>query len=241
MARPWAALERERLVIEGPPQAAWPNPPSAWLAANGTNATPPAQITVEQVAVRLSGTRVLPAYSVLAFRLTAAEGDSIIFQADAAQGSAEAFDSYLFNAANYTLYSTLREGGDPNANVSFFNDYTRRSTPHTAFTTEPLPAGTYFVVIDNDERLSSGANPNGTITVTFALALVNNSLPPTALIVILAGAAAAIYATIRWRPVFDARSPLLDMDGEAELDEEGAEGGAHPDMDEGEGPPPHPR
>ena len=240
-ATPCAAPPGERFQSAGPLTGVGPNPPASLLAANGTNATPAATITVEQVAGRLSGTRVLPAYSVLAFRIEAAEGDSILFQADASQGSAEVFDSYLFNAENYTVYAALREGGDPYANVSFFIGYTRLLTEHTAFTTDPLPAGTYFVVIDNDERLSSGANPNGTVTVTFAIALVNNSLPPTALIVILAGAAAAIYATIRWRPVFDARSPLLDMDGEGESDEEGADEAAHPDMDEGEGPPPHPR
>jgi len=215
--------------------------PGALLAANGLNATPPASITVEPVSGRLAGTRVLPAYAILVFRVTAAEGDSIIFQADAPQGSSEVFDSYLFDAENYTVYAALREGGNPNATVSFFVDYSRAATEHTAFTTEPLPAGTYFVVIDNDERLANGANPSGNVTVTFAVALVNNSLPMAALIVILAGAAAAIYATVRWRPVFDARSPLLAIDGDGTLDDEGAEEPLHPDMDEGEGPPPHPR
>lgn len=222
--------------------AGWAAPwPSALLAPSPTNGTPPATFTVERVASRLTGSRVLPAYSVLAFRIDAAEGDSLIFEADVPPGSNQVFDCYLLNAANYTLYSTLREGGDPNASVTYFLDYstTTKGTEHTAFTTEPLPAGTYFIVLDNDERLATGALPNGTVTVSFALAVVNNSLPPAALWVILAGAGAAIYATIRWRPVFDARSPLLGI--EADSDEESGEAGGHPDMDEGEGPPPHPR
>jgi hypothetical protein len=240
LARPWIALQGELLEVRSVPPAPSAPPPSALLAPDNSNATPPATITVENVPSRLSGTRVLPAYSIVVFRLEAADGDSIIFQADAPQGGAQVFDSYLFNAQNYSTYSTLREGGDANANVTFFIDYSRAKTEHTAFTTEPLPAGTYFVVLDNDERLGSGADPNGTVSVTFAVALVNNSLPPAALWVILVGAAAAIYATIRWRPVFDARSPLLGIEGDAESDEEGAEDDAHPDMDEGEGPPPHP-
>lgn len=204
-------------------------------------ALPAAQKFIEEAGGKLSGTRTLAPYSLLALRVNAAEGDSLIFQADAAGGGT--FDCYLFDAANFGVYLSARERADPNENVSFFKDYSRPRTEHIAFTTEPLPAGTYFVVVENDERLLNGAAPTGPVTVTFAVARVNNSLPPTAIAIVIGAAAAAIWATVRWRPVFDVRSPLLEVTGPelSELEDDGDE--ADPDatdMGEGEGPPPHP-
>jgi hypothetical protein len=206
---------------------------------------PPANRIVEDVATRLSATRELPAYSFLALRLQVADGDSVIFTADSRQG--ERFDCYLMNSENFTLYFDARERPNLTLAVSFLQDYSRTGTDHISYTTEPIAPGTYYLVIENDERLVHGTNPNGSVHVTFAVALVNNSIPPVAVLLVIGAAAAAIWATVRWRPHFDVRSPLLkvpspdpaefgeDPDGDNDEPE------ALPEMDEGEGPPPHPR
>ncbi len=206
---------------------------------------PPAARNVEDVSVRLSSSRELPAYSFLALRLQVADGDSVIFTADSQTG--ERFDCYLMNSENFTVYYDARERANRTGTVSFLQEYSRTGTDHISYTTDPIAPDTYYLVIENDERLVRGTSPNGSVHVTFAVALVNNSIPPIAVLLVIGAAAAAIWATVRWRPHFDVRSPLLEVPppDPAEFGEdsepEGAEPEALKEMDEGEGPPPHPR
>jgi hypothetical protein len=195
-------------------------------ADNAVNVTvyfapPPIVALVENVPARASETRTLGAYAYLAFRIDLHDGDSLIFQADSAGGVL--FDCYLFDEANFARYADAREHPSTVGNVSFIRDYSGTSREHIAFTAEPLPPGKYYLVIDNDERLRSGAMPQGPVTVHYALAVVNNSLPAWAVVVVIAAAAAAIWATVRWRPHFDVRSPLLEIPPPDPDDQDGAD------------------
>ena len=198
---------------------------------NAANVTvyfaPPAVVAlVENVPARASETRTLGPYAYLAFRFDLHDGDSLIFQADAEGGVL--FDCYLFDEANFARYADAREHPTSVGNVSFIRDYSGTSRDHIAFTAEPLPPGKYYLVLDNDERLRSGADPQGRVTLHYALAVVNNSLPSWAVAVVIAAAAAAIWATVRWRPHFDVRSPLLEIPPPDPDDQDGV------DQDEGD-------
>jgi hypothetical protein len=215
-------------------------------ANNHDNATayfgpPPATRTVEDFAGKASGTRTLPPYSYLAFKLDLSDGDTLILQADAEGGAL--FDCYLMDAENYARYREAREA--PAGAVSFIRDYSRNGTDHIAYTAEPMPPGTYYLVLENDERLQHGATPVGPVTVGYALATVNNSLPAWSVAVVIGAAAAAVWATVRWRPHFDVRSPILGVPppDPAEISDENFEGeGEPPGPPGGEAPPvPPPR
>ena len=213
-------------------------------ADNAANVTvhfeaPPAAATLESVASKSSDTLTLQAYAYHAFRIELRDGDSLIFQADSEAGVL--FDCYLLDASNYARYTDAREHPATVGEVSFIRDYSGTSRDHIAFTAEPLPPGIYYLVLENDERLQSGAEPNGPVTIHYALAVVNNSLPAWAVIVVIGAAAASIWATVRWRPHFDVRSPLLEIPP-PDLDEpdgpDGAGSAALPEGENGDGPPP---
>jgi hypothetical protein len=193
---------------------------------------PPAAREEEDVAQRSSGARTLPAYSYLAFRLALRDGDALIFEANSQEGAL--FDCYLLEAEAYERYREAREAAPANATVEFLGDYSRVKTDHIAFTADPLPSGTYFLVIDNDDRLQSGQASQGPVRVDYAVAIVNNSLPWWAAIVALAAAAAAIWAIVRWRPHFDVRSPLLAVPAPSpeELEGEGEQPDAPPSLND---------
>lgn len=189
-------------------------------------APPAAQKTVETYQGKIAATRTLPPYAYLAFRIELRDGDSLIFQADSGEG--EFFDCYLMQASAYERYRQVRESPDPNASVLFIKEYSRNATTHIQYTADPLPPGTYYLVIENDQRLQLGASPTGPVTVDYALAVVNNSLPPYAAIIVMGAAAAAIYATVRWRPHFDVRSPLLEVPPPEAEELDGGDPGADP-------------
>jgi len=216
------------------------------LSNNHVNVTvyfgpPTATRVVEDIAVRASGNRMLPPYTLLAMRVDLREGDSLIFQADAeAPGT---FDCYLLNDANFTIYFNAREAPANHSQVTFLQDYSRTDTDHIAFTSEPLPPGRYYLVLENDDRLQRGASPIGPVNLSFAVAIVNNSLPPGAIALVIGAAAAAIWATVRWRPHFDVRSPLLEVpppDPDELAEEREGAGALGQELEEGEGLPPHP-
>jgi hypothetical protein len=202
---------------------------------------PPVAATVENAPARSSQTRTLPAYAYLALRIELSDGDSLIFQADSEGGVL--FDCYLLDEANFARYADAREHPATVGNVSFIKDYSGTSRDHIAFTAEPLPPGKYYLILENDERLRSGADPQGPVTIHYSLAVVNNSLPAWAVIIVIAAAAAAIWATVRWRPHFDVRSPLLEIPPPDPDEQDGADPDGTPPLpeDEGEEPaPPHP-
>jgi hypothetical protein len=193
-------------------------------------APPPARFDVVAVSDRIAGNATLPPYTVLVLVLDVGQGESILFEAEAP--APQAFDQYLLDEANWTIYRNATV--DPGAVVGFFHDYSPTDTTHAAFTTVPLPAGRYYLVIENDERLRGGVRPTGPVNVTYAAAIVNSSLPPALLAVVIGAAIAAIWATVKWRPAFDVRSPLLEVPppDPSELEDEDAESGG----DEGGGP-----
>lgn len=195
---------------------------SARLTA--TFAPPAARFDLVAVSERIAGNSTLLPYTVLVLVLDVAEGESILFEAEAQPP--HAFDEYLFDEHNWRAYRNATV--DPNAMVAYFHDYYQTNTTHAAFTTAPLPAGRYYLVIENDERLERGTRPTGPVNVTYAAATVNNALPPALLAVIIGAAAAAIWATVKWRPAFDVRSPLLEVPppDPAELEDEDAQSGA---------------
>jgi hypothetical protein len=178
---------------------------SATLSA--TFGIPAGQFEIVAVPGRLAGNATLVPYSALVLVLDVAQGESILFQAEAP--GPHPFDQYLFDEENWGAYQNATQ--DRNLTVAFFHDYVQTNTEHAAFTTAPLPAGRYYLVVENDERLQHGAPPTGPVNVTYAVATLNNALPPALLAVIVGAAAAAIWATIKWRPAFEVHSPLLEV------------------------------
>lgn len=168
---------------------------------------------------RANGTDTIPTYATLVLVVDVDEGETLLFQAES-QGPFP-FDQYMLDEEGWAQYRASET--DPTIQVKYFSLYSATNTTHVSFSTSPLPRGRYFVVIENDERLNRGVPPAGDVKVTYAVAAVGTQLPPAIVAIIMGAAAAAIIATVKWRPAFDVRSPLLEIpppEPESEADEE---------------------
>ncbi len=163
-------------------------------------------IAVLEVGSRLASTTPLDEGDVLVFRVDLRDGESVLFQADTEAGHLR-FDQYLLDEENWGNYQAALTNAS--SIVTYFADgYSTIDTNHVAFSTSPLPGGAYYLVLDNGAVLEHGAMPNGEATVVYSVARVGGGLPIELVVVVLAATVAAVVATLRWRPAFQASAAV---------------------------------
>lgn len=191
-----------------------------------------------QVGSKLASSTPLEAGDCLVFEVELRDGESILFSADTREGQARV-DEYLLDEANWGNFQQALRTGD--AQVTYFADFSQTNTNHVLFTTAPLPAGHYYLILDNAAILEHGARPSGETTVTYSIARVGSGLPFELVLLVIAAGAGAVYFTLRWRPSFDSSEAVLSVPTpqlgvlapEDEPDDGGAgEGGADPGADD---------
>jgi hypothetical protein len=144
----------------------------------------------------------------LVFEIDLREGESILFRVDTREGSAR-IDQYLLDEPNWWRFQdALREGS---AVVTYFQDFSSPNTSHVAFSTPALPAGRYYVILDNAAILEHGADPAGEATVTYSIARVGSGVPLELVLLIAVVGAGAVVATLRWRPSFESSEAVLSV------------------------------
>lgn len=159
-----------------------------------------------EVGSKLASSTPLESGDCLVFEVELRDGESILFNADTREGAARV-DQYLLDEENWENFRrALREG---NVEVTYFSDFSQINTNHVLFTTAPLPAGHYYLVLDNAAILQHGAKPAGETTVTYSIARVGSGLPFELIFIVIAAGAGAVYFTLRWRPSFESSEAVL--------------------------------